>query len=343
MYTVKRKRTLGIQTGMPLNEWKDNWTQTGVLVCGSYNRFGRQKKRIFTTYDNLRDKILHDMDTTFEWLKKEGLIAVERNCPKCGGKMAWVQCKDRSDGVKRECRRKVKGKGYCCEVSIRKDSWFEKSNMTLQEIIKYIYWWTTGMEQAHIRQQFSLASNTGVDWDCFCREVCEIVLMEESCKLGGPGKTVQIDESKIGKRKYHRWHHVEGQWVFGGIEEGSRKCFIVPVDTRSEAELLPVIKRWIEPGTLIICDCWKSYCNLEKNGFEHATVNHSKEFVNKEGNHTNKIEGQWRHMKASMPRFGVRKHMYSGYLAEFLWRYLHKEEDLFEVFVNDITKVYRMK
>ena len=132
--------------------------------------------------------------------------------------------------------------------------------------------------------------------------------MEESCKLGGPGKTVQIDESKIGKRKYHRRHHVEGQWVFGGIEEGSRKCFIVPVETRSEAELLPVIKRWIEPGS-----------------------------------HTNKIEGQWRHMKASMPKFGVRKHMYSGYLAEFLWRYLHKEEDLFKVFVNDITKVYRMK
>ena len=114
-------------------------------MCGSYNRLERQEKRIFTTYDYLRDNILCDMETTFEWLKKEGLIAVERNCPKCGSKMAWVQCKDRSDGVKWECRRKVKGKGYCCEVSIRKDSWFEKSNMTLQEIIKYIYWWTTGM------------------------------------------------------------------------------------------------------------------------------------------------------------------------------------------------------
>ena len=77
MYTVKRKRTLGIQTGVPLNEWKDNWTQTGVSVCSSYNRLGRQKKRIFTTYDNLRDNILYDMDTTFEWLKKEVLIPVK--------------------------------------------------------------------------------------------------------------------------------------------------------------------------------------------------------------------------------------------------------------------------
>lgn len=131
--------------------------------------------------------------------------------------------------------------------------------------------------------------------------------MEESCKLGGPGKTVQIDESKIGKRKYHRGYHVESQWVSRGIEEGSWKCFIVSVETRSEAELLPVTKRWVKPGTLIISDCWKSYVNLEKNGFEHATVNHSKE---QGGNHTNKIEGQWRHMKASMPKFGVRKHVF---------------------------------
>ena len=28
---------------------------------------------------------------------------------------------------------------------------------------------------------------------------------------------MQIDESKIGNRKYHRGHVVEGQWVFGGI------------------------------------------------------------------------------------------------------------------------------
>ena len=38
-------------------------------------------------------------------------------------------------------------------------------------------------------------------------------------KIGGSGKLVQIDENKIGKRKYHRGHVVEGQWVFGGIEE----------------------------------------------------------------------------------------------------------------------------
>ena len=60
--------------------------------------------------------------------------------------------------------------------------------------------------------------------------------------------------------------------------------------------LLPIIQKWIKPGTTIISDCWKVYCNLEKHGYTHTTVNHSTEFV-KDGDSTNKMEGHWRHTK----------------------------------------------
>ena len=45
------------------------------------------------------------------------------------------------------------------------------------------------------------------------------------------------------------------------------------VEDRNEATLLPIIKDWIEPGTLIVSDCWKSYHNLDKHGYSHQTVN----------------------------------------------------------------------
>ena len=135
--------------------------------------------------------------------------------------------------------------------------------------------------------------STGI---CFA-EKREVTIQKKSEKIGGEGKVVQIDESKVGKRKYHRGHSVEGQWVFDGIEEDSRRCFLVAVEDRSEATLLPIIKDWIEPGTLIVSDCWKSYHNLNKHGYSHQTVNHSKEFVNKEGYNSNKMEVHWRHMK----------------------------------------------
>ena len=44
--------------------------------------------------------------------------------------------------------------------------------------------------------------------------------------IGGPGKIVQIDESKFGKQKKtrgKRGHRAEGEWVFGGTEAHSDK------------------------------------------------------------------------------------------------------------------------
>ena len=63
--------------------------------------------------------------------------------------------------------------------------------------------------------------------------------------------------------------------------------------------------KWIAPGTVIVSDCWKAYCNLEKHGYVHRTVNHSKEFVNENGDNTKKIEGHWRQAKCKRPKFGV--------------------------------------
>ena len=123
-----------------------------------------------------------------------------------------------------------------------------------------------------------------------------------------------------------------------GIEQDSRKCFLVAVEKRDEATLLPIIKKWIEPGTIIISDCWKAYCNLEKHGFVHRTVNHSKEFVNENGDNINKIEGHWRQAKCKLPKFGVKKHLFSTYLAEFMSIYMHRNEDLFAAFLNDVKK-----
>ena len=73
-------------------------------------------------------------------------------------------------------------------------------------------------------------------------------------------------------------------------------------------------------------DCIRNYnyilllegiCEPFKTWVHPKTVNHSMEFVNKEGFHANKIEGHWRQMKAGLPTHGRKKEHYSSYLAEF--------------------------
>ena len=137
----------------------------------------------------------------------------------------------------------------------------------------------------------------------FCQELFEVALFKTREMIRGPGKVVQIDKSRIGKRKY-RGLVAEGQWVFGGIEEDPRKCFIATVENRTEETLLVPIKEWIALGTIIVSDCWKAYSNLEKHDIIHKTVNLSKEFDNEEGYHTIKIDGHWQQLRVKLPTHG---------------------------------------
>ena len=67
--------------------------------------------------------------------------------------------------------------------------------------------------------------HTIVDWYMFCREVC-----------------------------VHKGRRVEVVRVFGGIDRRTRECFLVPVEDRSAEMLIPIIKKWIKPGTKVMSD-----------------------------------------------------------------------------------------
>ncbi|KAH7826154.1 putative ISXO2-like transposase domain [Monocercomonoides exilis] len=70
---------------------------------------------------------------------------------------------------------------------------------------------------------------------------------------------------------------------------------------------------------MIISDEWTAYSCLESIGYEHQTVCHKKEYVNKETHAcTNTIEGLWSHFRSSFPRFGTRKKFISDHIAMYL-------------------------
>ena len=148
-----------------------------------------------------------------------------------------------------------------------------------------------------------------MDWYCYAREVCDTILQKhENNIIGGPGVIVEIDESKFGKRKYHKGRRVDGVWVFGGIERDSKKCFLTTVEDRTADTLVNIIKQHIKPGPTIISDCWRAYSSLNSEGFTHLTVNHSVNFVDSDsGAHTNTIESTWRALKKSLPKNGTQK------------------------------------
>lgn len=233
------------------------------------------------------------------------------------------------------------------------NTWFENCRVTPDQCMILTYCFSHRYSYEDAIREASLpgriiSSETVADRYSFCREVCMIALdkmYDQVGCIGGPGKIVEVDETKIGKRKYERGRIVEGHWILGLIERGSvnYRLEICPENSRDERTLLDLIKKHVAPGTEIYTDCWKGYVNLSEHGFIHKTINHSENFVDPNtGVHTQNIESSWRGLKLSLSRGGNRGRNLDMHLCEFLWRRRIKQEkkDLFESFIEAVKDVY---
>lgn len=202
--------------------------------------------------------------------------------------------------------------------------WISKSSVETTQIITGIARQTVCNFFSHFRQLVAC---------------CPII---EENVIGGEGVIVELDESKIGKRKYNRGHHVEGVWILGGVERtANRRTFFVPIQERSANCLLPLISRHVLPGSIIYTDLWRGYLGIEEElGLRHFTVNHSESFVNPiTGVHTNTIEGTWNGLKICIgPRSRVRDGMEMR-LSEFQWRRCN-ENSLWDSFLNLLKDIH---
>ncbi len=265
--------------------------------------------------------------------------------------MKLSKASDRKDGLVFRCRKKHttfsedRSKVFITDnitKTIRSSSWLSESNLSLQELAMVTYMWSQKTKLKKMSHELSIGKKTLGEWASFFRETCECIMIKQSEKIGGPKIDVELDESKVGKRKYHRGHKVDGQWIFGGREKHDKsKVFMEAVENRKAKTLLPIVDKYVEKGSKIHTDEWKAYIGLDKMGYEHITVNHSKMFKNPvNGACTNGIECDWRHMKDSLPEYGVKKGRHQGYLAEFLWRRKHHGKDLFLQIIKDANSLY---
>jgi transposase-like protein len=203
--------------------------------------------------------------------------------------------------------------------SIRHGSCFQQSNLALQEVLYLTYDILRREPAKHIQDEHHFNDHTIAEWGMFCRETLLVYLEGSSEKIGGPNKTVEIDESKFGRRKYHKGHPVYDQWVFGGVERGAGRTFLVPVRDRPVDTLMNVIRAWIETGTTLISDSWAAYRDIESQGYTHRTVNHIISFVNPDTrDHTNTIDCTWRHVNAFLGPYYRSEH-YEIHLAHYMF------------------------
>jgi len=89
---------------------------------------------------------------------------------------------------------------------------------------------------------------------------------------------VQIDESLVACPKHTRGHWVLGvpqRWILGALAPRRMMHFWWKCRARRDAAtLLPIIQRWVMPGSTVWTDEWAAYSQLTaQTGLAHATVN----------------------------------------------------------------------
>ena len=78
---------------------------------------------------------------------------------------------------------------------------------------------------------------------------------------------------------------------------------------------------------------------LAAKGYVHRLVKHHKgEYSDRKGNHINGLEGFWGYLKRRLAaKGGIRKERLPLYLAEYVWRYNHRNDSI------QIQKILIMK
>ncbi len=149
-----------------------------------------------------------------------------------------------------------------------------------------------------------------------------ITLLTEQRRFGAYASHVQVDEAWLPWVKIPGKSSQNGAIIFGLHDFRGVQTWIIK-DRRRET-LLPIIRQFVEPGSIIISDYHKGYDRLSNFGFEHIRLNHSKaEWVNPEGFSMLGIEGYWSNLKYYMRSHNRNPDESSlrGYLDEHAFRY----------------------
>lgn len=167
-------------------------------------------------------------------------------------------------------------------------------------------------------------------------------LMSDESPIGGDGSVVEMDETYIGGRAKggQRMSRSNKSVVFGMVERDGR-IRAKHVKSSGARVLLPEVNRTVIPGTTVYTDEYRSYINLNKTAYSHATIVHSKLEWARGPVHTNTIEGFWSQLKRSISGtyHAVSPKYLQSYVDEFAFRYSHRDSAVYPVLLKRVSQL----
>ena len=241
-------------------------------------------------------------------------------CPRCGGEKFW--------------ERKQRGKLRCATCRYE---WVPNRlplQLTRKEWDQVLHWFLRGLPGRAIAQETGLHYQRIFRALTYVRQAMQKDLPEvfsgtvevDETYLGGQWKNKRLSERKKGTL---RGRGTRKTPVFGILCRGGKVWAQIVPDVEART-LLPLITRQVEAGSTVCSDTWKSYTGVAAKGYVHRLVKHEHhQYSDKKGNHINGLEGFWGYLKRRLAaKGGIARDKLPLYLAEYVWRYNHREETI---------------
>lgn len=276
-------------------------------------------------------KAFESNQSAIEYLRDMGFFK-QRKCWKCKNVMTMDTKKELWRCTKSSCRK---------THSIYKNTFFTTSKIPLNILLWTCYTYLNKMPIDGIMNTSGVGSEAITAWTKYLRQLLADCVEFKDVVIGGEGVVLEIDETKLGKRKYNRGQLVDGVWVIVGVERtGQKRIFCFEVEDRTEATIERVFRAFVQSGSIIYTDGWKPYESVcRKLNLEHHTVEHKYFFKDPiTGVHTNTVEGCNNGIKHLIkPRNRVKKDI-NDHLFYFIWRRQNKR-DLWGGFLRALNEI----
>ena len=289
-------------------------------------------------FKELRELLNSDFENIYTFCVRHNILARELYCPRHTDRLCKLSLK-----LKRfSCNYKIlndkrKKKYVRCYFtqSLFKNTFFAGAKFSLERCLMFAHLFCRDDYSIKLGKEYfdKISSTTFTEWGLQCREVCVNFCLNNSEKIGGPGKVVVVHESKIGKHHFKvGMRMIDCERVFGGMEVESRKFFFIPLESGDTQALLDCIKDYILPETTVMSKCLKAFkrLSLSDEKFEFLEVHHQLKFIKPNAE-----------AEALIPNIEYRNTFLLGYLARAYFLKVNPDPDTrFHCFLKEIAKFY---
>jgi hypothetical protein len=145
--------------------------------------------------------LFFDEKACVSFLIDQGVFVSISLCRSCGNQAPLSKTR-----VACRCNRS----GCRLQWSTRHGTFFANSKFLCSKILLAEYLWLGRATFSSICNFTVLSSATVVEYTRHFRQFVVDSLDDHQMKIGGNRIVVELDEAKLGKRKFHRGHHVDG-------------------------------------------------------------------------------------------------------------------------------------